>query len=196
MTTGYRSAIVLACFLLGLGTGGAGHPYAEEDDGGVEISVEGATVRYVPKSLSPKKRTPEGELDTIDKAGATLKVKRPISYRRATLPAGEYRLRVESSGGKRELVVGPLKDEDTPESKERSKKESERPEGKEEKGQGSVQDGEERPSELRAPLTVSAVKNPENRMVFGLKLLSNESRLQVQIRAGSTEASATFQLEQ
>jgi hypothetical protein len=62
----------------------------------VEVKVEGAVLAYVPREIPRAKRTPGGEIEFIEEATAVLRVSRPIAFRRVSLDAGEYILRVAS----------------------------------------------------------------------------------------------------
>jgi hypothetical protein len=74
----------------------------------VKVEVEGAVLKYAARDIPRTKRGPRGEMEWIQKARATIKVEKPIGFRRVRLPAGEYRLRVEvEDGTSHYLVVEP-----------------------------------------------------------------------------------------
>jgi hypothetical protein len=72
---------------------------------GVKVEVEGAVLTYERLDIPRAKRGPRGEMEWIQKARAAVTVKKPIGFRRAVLPAGEYRLRVESEDGVSHYLV-------------------------------------------------------------------------------------------
>ncbi len=72
----------------------------------------GVAVDFQERKLSESDRTPQGELNAILAATATLKTERPIRYRTALLAPGSYRVSVtadEQGPGGRNLyfVIGP-----------------------------------------------------------------------------------------
>ncbi|MBI4602006.1 MAG: hypothetical protein HY721_08600 [Planctomycetes bacterium] len=82
----------------------------------LEVKVEGAQLTYAPVEIPRPKRTARGELDMIERAAATLRVEKPIAVRRASLPAGEYAVRVESEDGRSFFLV--VEDKDAPAAEE------------------------------------------------------------------------------
>ena len=85
------------------GGGAAAKPPAEKAP--IEVKVESAVLQYFSREIPQSQRTPRGEIEVIEGATATLKVEKPISFRRAKLPPGEYALSVASNEGKSHSIV-------------------------------------------------------------------------------------------
>jgi hypothetical protein len=88
----------------------AGAREADEDAGRdshipLEVKVEGAVLAYVPREIPRAKRTPRGEIELIEEATAVLRVNRALGFRRVSLEAGEYILRVESDEKRGHMLV-------------------------------------------------------------------------------------------
>ena len=71
----------------------------------LEVKVEGAVLAYVPREIPRAKRTPRGEIELIEEATAVLRVNRALGFRRVSLEAGEYILRVESDEKRGHMLV-------------------------------------------------------------------------------------------
>lgn len=174
------------------------------------VKVEGATLQYFPREIPQSQRTPRGEIEAIDGATATLKVEKPISFRRVTLPAGEYELSITTDDGKiRYLVVEPKKPVEgqgkeasssqgsSPSGKRKvdsasaldkaAGKQAQGKEGEEENGNSGKQAGSP-PVKLKAPLALSPAQMPGDALSFDLKVSGKGSRLRVILHAGSTDA--------
>jgi len=71
----------------------------------LEVKVEGAVLAYVPREIPRAKRTPRGEIELIEEATAVLRVNRALGFRRMSIDAGEYILRVESDEKRGHMLV-------------------------------------------------------------------------------------------
>ena len=172
---------------------------AKVDNPAVEVKVEGALLRYVPREIPIAQRTPRGEIDVIESAVATLKVGTPVAFRRVRLPAGEYGLQVAVEDGKNHYLV--LEPKPSPEESQKkgpaSGKNDQKIERRDtdnapkalEKSAGSPpRNGESEPAKIRVPLSLSPIQSSKDALSFDLKLARKGSRLRVILRAGSTEA--------
>ena len=83
----------------------------------LEVKVEGAVLAYVPREIPRAKRTSRGEIELIEEATAVLRVNRALGFRRMSLEAGEYILRVESDEKRGHMLV--LESRDGAEEKDR-----------------------------------------------------------------------------
>ena len=76
-----------------------------EEQATTESKIEGAKLEYVSRTLQRSRRGARAEIDAIQAAVAKLRVEKPIVYRKATLPAGDYALKVETDEGKNRCLV-------------------------------------------------------------------------------------------
>ena len=107
-----HSIAAAACTLVVCLGSEADRPPAGQEPSEVKVEVEGAMLSYVARDIPRAKRSPRGEMEWIQKARATIHVGKPIGFRRARLPAGEYRIRVEvEDGTSHYLVIEPVKGE-------------------------------------------------------------------------------------
>jgi hypothetical protein len=217
---------------------------APADDAGrepvipLEVKVEGAVLAYVPREVPRAKRNPRGEIELIEEATAVLRVSRPLGFRRVSLDAGEYILRIESDEKRGHMLVLESRD-GAEEKKERGASAPDRersprkgvertafgegggdpepaggtatkdagasgpdPEMKPararapRKGAEAVKDAEAPRAAplLRVPLTVSPREKSDDTLGFDLKVSGKGTKLRILIRAGSTEARASFRL--
>jgi hypothetical protein len=92
---------------------GAKAPAAPEDREPVTLEIEGLVLEYVPRELGRGRKTARVEMEALCGAEATLEVEKPIGYRRDSLPAGEYSIRVErEESGASFLVLEPAPSEE------------------------------------------------------------------------------------
>ncbi|HVR76490.1 MAG TPA: hypothetical protein VMT52_19325 [Planctomycetota bacterium] len=76
---------------------------AEAD--GTIVKVDGAVLTYVARTIPRNRRHARGELETIGRATAAIHVEKGIASRSDKLPAGSYRLKVETDDGHKHFLV-------------------------------------------------------------------------------------------
>lgn len=79
-------------------------PAPAEADGTI-VKVDGAVLTYGARAIPKNRRHARGELETIGRATAAIHVEKGIASRSDKLPAGSYRLRVETDDGQRHFLV-------------------------------------------------------------------------------------------
>jgi hypothetical protein len=172
--------------------------------------IEGFEVHYRP--LEVPAAEPEEGLDesVIRLLSAELKSELPLSYGRTTLGPGEYLLRVRGKEPKPlhlELVELPRDAAEAGQSRARVRRaparsggeartDAEKPQGRsEETGGLEKKDLEEPPAVLRVPLRLHALEPRSERLEVEVKSIAKGKKLRLVVRAGDTEAVATFSIK-
>ena len=173
---------------------------AEEE--GVEARVEGARLRYMPRWIPLRRRTPEGELAHLESAGATLELERSVRYRDGHAAAGTYAVRVEASeDGRYVLVLDRIATPRGSRVSNATKRGS--PSGRAETTAGSRATASVKPRErsdgkateleaLRVPLSLAPIEDADHIVRFSLAVDRKGTRLRLHVRAGSTVAQAVL----
>ena len=150
----------------------------------VEVTVTGARLSYVPVDISPRRRNARSEANLLKKATAVFSTSKVLTYRRKELPRKTYRLTLERKDAKSWFVLFWL--EDT----KRTKKSGGKPRRAADENEGGKAGDKDRlkpQPALRVPLSLATVPSEDHRMVFELKPIEKGKRIQIVVRAGSTQ---------